>query len=84
LKPTKRKASAPAYTDAELAAQIAELSKCPEGVPEDLWALTMKRQEEYIAEWKDEVTKHIREYDRTVAAKKKASAKKKATSKRSV
>jgi hypothetical protein len=77
LKPRKRKtatsissADFDSMTDEQLEAWLAESRKCPAGVPQELWDLTMKQDAEYIDSWKAEVTKHIREYDRTTASKK--------------
>ena len=54
-----------------------EIYKCPPGIPKKMWAEEMKRQDEYFSALKTEVIKHIRAYDRAVAAEKAKKARKK-------
>lgn len=51
-------------TDEQLAAWLAEARKCPEGVPQELWDLSMAQNEEYVDSWKESVQEHIAEYDK--------------------
>ena len=47
-------------TDEELAAP----APCPEGVPQELWDLTMAQNADYVDSWKESVHEHVAAYDR--------------------
>lgn len=48
--------------------ELEELSKCPEGVPQDVWDAFLARQADYLGDFKAGVKKHLRDLERTTLA----------------